>query len=170
MSSNIAAAVKTQLQAAIAGLVQRLQDENLNETEVLQLLLTRFASGAEATAGTATDKFVSPATATQIAVAKADERVSQLIGSAPEVLDTIQEIAAALNNDPDVINNLLNQVATKETKTDAAAKLQEAKDYADAQIAIAVTTAGTNATAYTNAQLSAFAVELTSMFDAQIPA
>lgn len=167
MSSNISTATKTQLQTAIAGLVQRLTGEHLNEAEVLSLLLTRFANSTEATAGTATDKFVSPATATSIAVAKAEERVQALIGAAPETLDTINEIAAALNNDPAVINNLLLEIGTKESQTGAAAKLVEAKAYADTIVGAALTTAGTNANGYTDTQLDAFAVEVALMFDAQ---
>ena len=166
--SNINPAVKAQLEASIAGLVARLSTENLNEAEALALILSRFATEAEATAGTATDKIVSPATASQIATAKADAAVAALVGSAPEVLDTIQEIAAALNNDPNVINNLLTQVGTKETKADAAAKLVEAKAYADTVAAAAQTAAVTAAGTYTDAQLNAFAGELAGMFDAQL--
>lgn len=168
MSSNISLAIKAQLEASIAGLVSRLSSENLNQAEALALILSRFATPAEATTGTATDKIVSPATATQIAVAKAEERVAALIGSAPEVLNTLQEIAAALNNDPNVIGNLLTQVATKETKVDATAKLVEAKAYADTVAAAAQTAAVTAAGTYTDAQLNAFAGELAGMFDAQL--
>lgn len=55
------------------------------------------ASGVEATAGVVTDKFMTPGTAKQAF----DARWAEKVGAAPETLDTIEEIAAALRNNPD---------------------------------------------------------------------
>lgn len=71
------------------------------------------ASNAEATAATAVDKFI---TASGLGAFWASK-----IGAAPETLDTIAEIAAALQNNPDVINQLLTSVGTKLDKTGTAA-------------------------------------------------
>ncbi|WGE28643.1 phage tail protein [Edwardsiella tarda] len=43
-------------------------------------------------------------------------KVAELIGSAPGVLDTLQEIAAALNNNPDFANEMMRQLAGKQPK------------------------------------------------------
>lgn len=40
------------------------------------------------------------------------------LGSTPDALNTIQELAAALENNPDVIQNLTDQIATKATQSD----------------------------------------------------
>lgn len=71
------------------------------------------ATGVEAAAGVAADKFVTPAGIAAFWAGK--------VGAAPETLDTIAEIAAALQNNPDVINELLTAVGTKLGKTEQAA-------------------------------------------------
>ncbi len=59
-------------------------------------------------------------TSTEIGLAQAaaeqhaDEAVAELVGSAPALLDTLQELAAALDNDPDAINSLQNIAAGKQ--------------------------------------------------------
>lgn len=47
---------------------------------------------------------------------KVEELVNALIDGAPETLDTIKEIANALNNDPNLGKTLLNKIATKVDK------------------------------------------------------
>ncbi|MBT2130125.1 phage tail protein [Aliiroseovarius lamellibrachiae] len=65
-----------------------------------------FATQAEALAGVAATKVISPATL--------KARIDALIGSAtPEALDTLQEIAAAMNNDDDLAATLTALIATK---------------------------------------------------------
>lgn len=71
------------------------------------------ATGVEAAAGVAADKFVTPAGIAAFWAGK--------VGAAPETLDTIAEIAAALQNNPDVINELLTAVGGKLGKTEQAA-------------------------------------------------
>lgn len=45
--------------------------------------------------------------------------VSDLVNSAPTALDTLQELAAALGNDPNFATTVLNRIGEKESKTDA---------------------------------------------------
>jgi hypothetical protein len=52
------------------------------------------------------------------AEAYADNAVSALVGSAPELLDTLQELAAALDNDPEAINSLQSIAAGKADASD----------------------------------------------------
>ena len=95
------------------------------------------ATEAEALAGAA-DKYVTAFLADKIAQKKIDD----LVGAAPGTLDTIQEIAAALGNDPEIINTLMSEIGTKETPAGAQAKadaaLAAANTAADAKIAAAV--------------------------------
>ena len=57
--------------------------------------------------------------------------VSDLVNGAPDALDTLQELAKALGNDPNFSTTVLNQIGEKESKTDAQIehkKLQSAID------------------------------------------
>lgn len=71
------------------------------------------ATGAEVITGTAADKFVTPA---GIAAFWADK-----VGAAPATLDTIAEIAAALQDNPDVIDQILTTLGNKLDSTGKAA-------------------------------------------------
>ena len=53
-----------------------------------------------------------------------DTKISDLVGTAPATLDTLQEISLALQNDPDVLTNLFSSIGLKADRT-----------YVDAQIA-----------------------------------
>lgn len=64
------------------------------------------ASVAEAVAGTDDVKYITAASAK----AAIESAVNDLVGSAPEALNTIVELAAALQNSPDVIANLTTLV------------------------------------------------------------
>lgn len=52
------------------------------------------------------------ATAKSDSLAYTDARVSELVNSAPEVLNTLSELASALNNDKDFATTVTNQVST----------------------------------------------------------
>lgn len=57
--------------------------------------------------------------------------VSELVNGAPTALDTLQELASALGNDPNFSTTILNKIGEKESKTDAQRehkKLQNAID------------------------------------------
>ena len=47
------------------------------------------------------------------------EIINNLVGSAPETLNTLAELAAALKNNPDTVTNILNQLAGKLDTTTA---------------------------------------------------
>lgn len=127
-------------QVALSTLIAQLQAGiseagDASDLEALQTAFNAFvaakATAAEVIAGTDDAKYT-----TSLAVKSAiDQAISDLVGSAPEALDTIQELAAALQNNPDVIQGLIDQIATKETPAGAQAKadaaLVDAKAYAD---------------------------------------
>ena len=46
-----------------------------------------------------------------------DTKISNLINAAPTALDTLSEIASAINNDPNIATTLTSQLATKTDKT-----------------------------------------------------
>ena len=60
-----------------------------------------------------------------------DEKVAGLVGSAPETLDTLNELAAALGGDANFATTVANQIGTKVDKVDG--KGLSANDYTDAE-------------------------------------
>ncbi len=68
-------------------------------------LSVNFASEAEAVAGVAVDKAVTPATV--------KSAIDALINSAPGQLDTLDELAAALGDDPDFSATIVAQLAAQ---------------------------------------------------------
>lgn len=136
------ATIQTEYAAAIAAAVEAAKTELEGDIAAIDKASIGLgnvenygvATEAEALAGAA-DKYVTAFLADKIAQAKIDE----LVGAAPETLNTINEIAAALQNDPDIINTLMTQIGTKETPEGAQAK-------ADAAQAAAATDATTKAT------------------------
>lgn len=147
---------KTTLETAIQGMVSRILAAALDEAEVTATFNTlfagRIADTATVDAGTATDKVMSVAQSKR----KIDEAVAALVNSAPEALDTINELAAALNNDPNIIGNLTTLIGTKETPAGAQAKVD----------ALAATVASTYATkAELTAEVTDLYATLTEMFN-----
>jgi hypothetical protein len=134
-------------QVALSVLIAQLQAGiseagDASDLEALQAAFNAFvaakATAAEVIAGLDDEKYT-----TAMAVKGAiDQAVAELVGTAPEALDTIQELAEALQNNPDVIAGLVDQIATKETPEGAQAKadaaLVEAKAYADTTAASSV--------------------------------
>lgn len=47
-----------------------------------------------------------------------DTRINELIGAAPEALDTLKEIADSLNNEPNLATSLLSQITALDNKID----------------------------------------------------
>ena len=45
--------------------------------------------------------------------------IASLVDSAPETLNTLNELAKALNNDPNFATTITNMIGEKESKTDA---------------------------------------------------
>ncbi len=60
-----------------------------------------------------------------------DQRIQTIVGAAPDALDTLQEIADALNNDPDFAGTMTMQLAGKVDKV--AGKGLSANDYTTAE-------------------------------------
>ena len=63
--------------------------------------------------------------------AETDQRIQNIIGAAPDALDTLQEIAEALNNDPDFAATITNQLSTKVDKVPG--KQLSTEDYTTAE-------------------------------------
>lgn len=134
LQADYAAAIEAAVEAAkteLEGVIGAIDKASIGLGNVENF---GVATEEEALAGAA-DKYVTAFLAEKIAQKKIDD----LVGGAPETLDTIKEIADALNNDPDIINTLMSQIGTKETpegaqaKADAAqtAAVAAAKTYAD---------------------------------------
>ena len=72
------------------------------------------------TNGLASQTYVDNKASTTLSESKSytDTKVSNLVGSAPSTLDTIAEIASALNNNPNVVTALNNSIASKQNATD----------------------------------------------------
>lgn len=108
----------TQLVAAIDALRTELESDIGNVTAesigLGSVVNYGVATEAEALAGAA-DKYVTAMLAVKIAQTKIDE----IVNAAPETLNTLSEIAAALNNDPDVINTLMSNIGTNATAIEA---------------------------------------------------
>ena len=59
-----------------------------------------------------------------------DEKVDELLGMPPETLDTLGELADAINNDPNFFSNISQEILSA-----SAYSLSEANDYTDIEIA-----------------------------------
>jgi hypothetical protein len=70
--------------------------------------------------GLASETYVDNKASTTLQQSKSytDTKVANLVGSAPSTLDTLSEIATALQNNPNVVNALNNSIATKQNSTD----------------------------------------------------
>ena len=149
------------VQVALSTLIAQLkagiaQAGDASALDALQQAFNAFvaakATTAEVIAGLDDAKYT-----TAMAVKGAiDQAVNDLVGSAPEVLNTIQELATALQNNPDVIQGLVDQIAAKETPEGAQAKADAAvvssNSYTDSKIAEAATASET----YTDNSFQAF--------------
>ena len=70
--------------------------------------------------GLASETYVNNKASTTLSESKSytDTKISNLVGSAPSTLDTIAEIASALNNNPNVVEALNNSIAAKQNSID----------------------------------------------------
>lgn len=119
------------VEAALAAFIARRDNPHVVTKDQVGLGLVQnlgVASQAEAEAGAA-DKYITADMAKHLVQLGVDA----LVGAAPGTLDTINEIAAALQNDPDIINNLMTEIGTKETPAGAQAKADGAKTAAVAE-------------------------------------
>lgn len=88
------------------------------------------ASVAEAVAGTDDVKYITALSAK----AAIESAVNELVGAAPEALDTIAELAEALENNPDVIANLTTMVSQKLDATATAVDSAKLEGFTKAQV------------------------------------
>ena len=109
------------------------------------------AAQAAAIAAAATDATSKANTALASANTYTDGAVSALVDSAPELLNTLNELAAALGDSPDTIANLTTLVGTKASTTYVDSEISDldtaAQGYATAAQSAAVSTASADATA-----------------------
>jgi chemotaxis protein histidine kinase CheA len=134
-----------------------------DEVSALDLSLKAYADQAESDAVTSANSYTDgrevaitaayEAYADQAEVdakAYADQKVNDLIGGAPELLDTLNEIAAAINDDENFFTTIESQIALKADKTYVDTEISdlnsEAQGFADA--------AETAANAYTDAGIT----------------
>jgi hypothetical protein len=90
----------------VDGVTSGIQGQLDDKAPLASPALTGTPTAPTATAGTNT---------TQVATtAFVGTAVSNLVGSAPELLNTLQELAAAIDNDPETINNLQSLAAGKQ--------------------------------------------------------
>lgn len=57
-----------------------------------------------------------------------ESRIQAIVGSAPDALDTLVELAEALNNDPDFASTVTTQLAAKATKAELENALAQLTD------------------------------------------
>jgi len=75
------------------------------------------------------DYFADIDSASASLVSYVDERVEELVGLSPETLDTLEELAAALGDDPDFFNTISASVTSA-----SAFALSEANSYTDGEL------------------------------------
>ena len=99
----------------VDGVTSGIQGQLDDKAPLASPALTGIPTAPTATAGTNT---------TQVATtAFVGTAVSNLVGSAPELLNTLQELAAAIDNDPETINNLQSLAAGKQDNLTAGANI-----------------------------------------------
>lgn len=116
-------ATKAALEAAFSSLVGRLIAQGFTEAQAIAVaqaqITAAIADNATVDAGVSLTKITNVAGVKRMI----DAAVQALVGTAPGVLDTFQELAAALQNDPDIVNTLTAAIGTKETPAGAQAKV-----------------------------------------------
>lgn len=150
--------IKAALEAALQGMVSRIMaTAGVTEAQATALanaaIASSIATAGEVDTGTSTTKLMNVAQTKR----KIDEAVAALVNGSPETLNTIAELSAALNNDPDIISNLTTLIGQKETPAGAQSKVDT----------LAASVASTYATKTELGTEIAFVyTDLTAMFDA----
>lgn len=73
------------------------------------------------TAGLASETYVQNAVADKATTTYVDTKVANLVGSAPETLNTLEEVATAINNNASVVEALNSSIGNKANTTDVTA-------------------------------------------------
>lgn len=112
----VSVAVKNDLTSSFTSLITRIQasiqnvsDSAIDLTDVANYITGILATDTQAEDNTNNVNLITPHSA-NIAAQKA---ISDWVGATPEALDTLQEIATALNDDANAVDNLLAQIGTK---------------------------------------------------------
>lgn len=153
----VSASTKAALESAFSGLVSRLVAQGYTEAQAIAAaqaqITARIADNATVDAGVSATAIVSVAGAKRMVQAAVD----QLVGGAGAALDTIHELAAALQGNPNIVGELTDLIGTKETPAGAQAKVD----------ALAATVVATYATkAELSAAENAIYADLQAMFEA----
>lgn len=99
-----------------------------NATMIIQDATHRFVSDQEKTSWNSKSEFSGdyndlinkptiPSISGLVTEGYVDEKIADLVGSSPETLDTLQELADALGNDPNFATTVANQIGGKAEKT-----------------------------------------------------
>lgn len=94
-----------------------------------------------------------------------DKAFSDLVGTAPETLDTIYEIAEALQGNANIVNTITDTIASGDNAT-----LASAKSYTDTKVTETLNTAEDDATTKANAAKQGAVAEAKSYTDTKISA
>lgn len=92
----------------------------------------RFVSDTEKAAWNGKAEPSDVSTALNTAKSYTDTQVAGIVDSAPEALDTLQELATALGNDPNFATTIISEIGTKETPSGAQSKADAAESNAKA--------------------------------------
>lgn len=112
------AAIKDQIQQDIDDLYDAIQgaanvtltgEQTVTNKTLVSPIFTGTPTAPTAAAGTNTTQVAT----TAFVISEVASGISNLIGSSPNLLDTIQELAAAINNDPTFFTTVANGLSTK---------------------------------------------------------
>jgi hypothetical protein len=166
--STLEASLQTYADTAESDAIASANSYTDGEISTLEASLQTYADTAETDANDYTDSLIGDATvdgtAGNTVKDRIDTAVANLVDGAPELLNTLDELALALGDNPDVITNLTTSIGTKVSKSgdtmtgalvlsgDPTLALHAAtKQYVDAAESDAVTTAN----AYTDGRETA---------------
>lgn len=113
MSNSITPVISSNLQTSITGLISRLLDQAGLSTEEVNQLITDYVTDIRATDLEAQSAEGEGLVSTSQAKMVASATIDEWVGAAPGALDTLKEIADALQSNPDVITEILASLATK---------------------------------------------------------
>lgn len=102
------------------------------------------------------------------ATTAAQSAVGAIVGSAPGALDTLEELAAALNDNPEVINNLITSVGDKANAADVYTKTES--DSTTASLNAVIGNKANSADVYTRIESDSKEALLQSSVDAKADA
>lgn len=103
--------IKNALITALQEMVGRIEENAFDANEITALINALYASDAQAIDPANNTNILTPKSGHTMAV----KAIADWVGTAPEVLDTIQEIVDALGGDPDAFNTLMSAITQLRT-------------------------------------------------------